>query len=359
MDESPGALRPLHFMVVAAAFIVIVAGMRAAADIIVPFLLSVFIAVVVTPAFIAMRRRRVPTAIALLILVIALLAVTLFGVGVLSRSLNSFAADLPDYQDRLEDLTQTLRTWLDARDIELFDPVLADVLNPQAAVRFAGSTVTSVSSLLSNAFIILLIAIFILLEVTLLPAKVRTLPGLSEATWNRLHQIVDDVRHYTALKTVISLFTGVLVTIWLTVLGVHYPLLFGLLAFLLNYVPNIGSFIAAVPAVLLALIQHGLVMAAIVAGGYVFINVLIGNFIEPRWMGNRLGLSPLIILLSLIFWGWVLGPIGMLLSVPLTMTAKIALESSRETQWIPLLMAGSPAPRPPSRRRRAGKTRRT
>jgi predicted PurR-regulated permease PerM len=346
----------MHFMIVAAAFVIIVAGMRAAADIIVPFLLSVFIAVVATPAFIAMRRRRVPTTIALLILVALLLVVTLIGVGVLSRSLNGFAADLPQYQMSLEEQTQSLRAWLDEHDIELFAPVLGDTLNPQAAVRFAGSTVTAMSGLLSNAFIIILIAIFILLEVTLLPAKVRSLPGLSDETWKRLNEIVDDVRRYMALKTLISLATGALVATFLAALGVNYALLFGLLAFVLNYVPNIGSFIAAIPAVLLALVQFDVVYALVVAGGYVFINVIIGNVVEPRFLGNRLGLSPLIILLSLIFWGWVLGPVGMLLSVPLTMTTKVALEGSRETRWIPLLMAGSPAlPKPETRRNAGGK----
>ena len=127
------------------------------------------------------------------------------------------------------------------------------------------------------------------------------------------------------------------------VLGVDYPILMGFLAFMLNYVPNVGSFIAAIPGVLLAFIEFGPGWAAVTAIGYVAINVTVGNVLEPRLMGRGLGLSPLVILISMIFWGWVLGPVGMLLSVPLTMIAKIALESANETRWIALLM-GSQSP---------------
>ncbi|HAY38324.1 MAG TPA: hypothetical protein DCY53_02645, partial [Desulfobacteraceae bacterium] len=117
-----------------------------------------------------------------------------------------------------------------------------------------------------------------------------------------------------------------------------YAVLWGLLAFFLNYVPNIGSIIAAIPAILLALIQLGFVKSIIVAGGFVVINLVVGNVIEPRFMGRGLGLSTLVVFLSLLFWGWVLGPVGMLLSVPLTMTAKIALDSREETRWLAILL---------------------
>ncbi len=135
-----------------------------------------------------------------------------------------------------------------------------------------------------------------------------------------------------SIKTSTSLLTGVSVSICLGLIGVDYPVLWGLMAFLFNYVPNIGSIIAAIPAILLALIQLG-PWATFWAGlSYVLINVLVGNLIEPRYMGKGLGLSPLIVFVSLVFWGWVLGPVGMFLSIPLTMTLKIALDSSHESR---------------------------
>ena len=131
---------------------------------------------------------------------------------------------------------------------------------------------------------------------------------------------------------------GVAVWLWLWLLGVDYPILWSLLAFLLNYVPNIGSIIAAVPAVLLALVQLGPGSALWAAAGYLATNVVFGNILEPRFMGRGVGLSPLVVFLSLIFWGWVLGPVGMFLSVPLTITAKIALAASDDTRWAAVLL---------------------
>jgi len=130
------------------------------------------------------------------------------------------------------------------------------------------------------------------------------------------------------------MMTGLIIAIAMWIIGVDYPVLWGVLAFMLNFVPNIGSIIAAVPAVLLAMVQLGLPSALVVAAVYVAVNVLIGNIVEPRFMGKGLGLSTLVVFVSLVFWGWVLGPVGMLLSVPLTITVKLALDSKPETQWL-------------------------
>ena len=191
-------------------------------------------------------------------------------------------------------------------------------------------------------FIVVLVAIFILLEGSALPDKVSRLPGFSSAAWARLSQIVADLRRYMFLKTVMSLLTGALVALWLLLLGVDFAILLGMLAFALNYIPVIGSIVAALPGILLAFIEFGLGTGVITAVGYVVINVGIENGIEPRYLGNGLGLSPLVVIVSVLFWGWVLGPMGMLLSVPLTMSLKIALESDEGTRWLAVLH-GRPA----------------
>jgi predicted PurR-regulated permease PerM len=132
--------------------------------------------------------------------------------------------------------------------------------------------------------------------------------------------------------------TGLTAWIITSTIGLDFALLWGMLAFLLNYVPTIGSIIAAVPAVLLALVQLGVGEATATAIGYVAINVVFGVILEPRWMGYGVGISPLVVFTGLIFWGWVFGPVGMLLSVPLTMTLKLALESDNRTRWIAILL---------------------
>ena len=181
-----------------------------------------------------------------------------------------------------------------------------------------------------------------LLEASGLPRKLLALSGGSPLLMEQAERIRDAINRYMSLKTALSILTGLLVTLLLRALGVDYAILWGLLATFFNFVPNIGSIIAAVPAVLLALIQFGPSTALLTAGGYLIINVSIGNFLEPRIMGRGLGLSTLVVFLSLVFWGWVLGPVGMLLSVPLTMIVKITLENFEQTHWIAVLLSANP-----------------
>jgi predicted PurR-regulated permease PerM len=148
----------------------------------------------------------------------------------------------------------------------------------------------------------------------------------------------DSVQRYLLIKTLVSLATGFVVGIALTILGVDYAILWAVIAFLLNYIPNIGSIIAAVPPMLIAMIQLGPMSSLLVAGLYIVINTIFGNVVEPRYMGRSLGLSTLVVFVSLVFWGWVFGPVGMLLSIPLTMVVKIALENSDRNRWLAVLL---------------------
>ena len=151
-------------------------------------------------------------------------------------------------------------------------------------------------------------------------------------------QFMTLLNKYLAIKTLVSAATGVIAALWLLYLGVDFPLVLGLLAFLLNYIPTLGSIIAAVPAVILAFMQFGPGMAGITALGYVAMNVGLGNVLEPRLQGRGLGLSPMVVFLSLIFWGWLLGLVGILLAIPLTMTAKLAFEETPRYQWLAILL---------------------
>jgi len=215
--------------------------------------------------------------------------------------------------------------------------------NSEKILNLVSSAASTVGVLLGNTFLIVLIAIFLLLEAAFLPKKIRNLPGMTDETWARLTASVESVRSYMGLKTALSLLTGFLCWVVLVYMGVEYAILFGLLAFILNYVPNIGSLIAAVPAVLIAWLgagpeENALIKGGIVLAGYIVINTVIGNVIEPKVLDSGLGLSASIIVITMVFWGWVLGTVGMLLSVPLTMIAKIALEAGSNTEWIGAMM---------------------
>ena len=353
-------LRIQSVLLAAAAFVVVVAGLRAASALVNPFLLAVFIAVISTPLIFWLEARRIPRGVALFAVILAVVGV-LFGLSVVvGASVNDFTNDLPRYTERLKGQFGSLVETLRGLGIDLpqdRDGVL-DHVNPAWVLELAGQLFNGFGVVLANAFLILLTVVFILLEAASFSGKLYAIARNAHLTRASVDAFTGTVRRYLAIKSLMSLGTGAAVWIWLTLLGVDYPVLWGLLAFLLNYVPNIGSIIAAVPAVLLALVQLGPAAAAWSAAGYLAINVVFGNVLEPRFMGRGVGLSPLVVFLSLIFWGWVLGPVGMFLSVPLTITAKIALAASDETRWAAVLLgtggeaasgastdlAGQPAP---------------
>ena len=321
-----------------AAFVVVIAGMSAAKVILVPFLLAAFIAIISAPPLFWLQRKGLPTWLSLLIVVLGVLLIVLLVAGLVGTSVRDFSKDLPVYEAKLRQQTTLIMGLLEKLGVDTSGLALTEIFNLGAAMKLVATLLNSLGNVLTNGFLILMTVIFMLMEASSFPAKLRRVLGGPESSLARFDTFIDNVKHYMAIKTLISFATGTFVAIWLAIIGVNYAMLWGLLAFALNYVPNIGSIIAAVPAVLLAIIQLGILKALVAAAGYVGINIIMGNFLEPRFMGRGLGLSTLVVFLSLLFWGWVLGPVGMLLSVPLTMTAKIALESRDDTRWIAVLL---------------------
>lgn len=322
-----------------ACFIIIVAGMKAAATIVVPFLLSAFIAILCAPLVNTLTSKRIPMWLALTIVVGSIGIAGTLVITILSNSIQSFAIQLPGYQARLEGQVNALVVWLDGRGINWYTAELKQYFNPGMALGFVGTVFNGLGNLLAKSFLIFLTVMFLLMEGVTLKDKLLLINGntADDQAW-QIQAFLQSINKYMAIKSITSLATGMLVGLWVWVLGLDYPLLWGLLAFLLNYIPNIGSIIAAVPAVLLALVTDGPIIALWVAVGYLLINTLVGNIIEPTFLGDRLGLSSLVVFLSLAFWGWVLGTTGMFLSVPLTMVVKLALEARPETRWIAILL---------------------
>ena len=325
-------------IVIVAALIVITAGLKAAADLAVPFLLAAFIATIAATPMYWLERRGTPGWLAIT-LVMAAILVALLGVGALVvQSANAFTAKLPFYQERLTLMFSAALTWLELLGVVLSRDLLIENFNPGTAFTLAGNALAGLGAALSNSFLILLTVIFILAEATSFPRKLKDVLSRPKQSMPHFVRFAENVNRYMAIKTTVSVSTGLAVTLMLAVLGVDFPVLWGILAFMLNFVPTIGSIIAAVPAVLLALVELGPLSALLAASGYVALNIFFGNFIEPRFMGRGLGLSTLVVFLSLVLWGWVFGPVGMLLSVPLTMTAKIALEANPTTEWLARLL---------------------
>jgi predicted PurR-regulated permease PerM len=327
-----------NFLVTTAAFVIVVAGMRATESILVPFLLSVFFAIVCAPPLMWLKRKGIPTLLAVLVVVSAVLLAGLIMVALIGTSLNDLSSALPVFQESLREKMTGLLAFLGNFGINISDLGITEAFDPGIAMKLVVGMLAGLKKVLANGFFILLTVIFILLEASSFPTKLRAILTEPEESLSHFNKFINSVQHYMAIKTVFSFITGIAVAVWLFVLDVPYPLLWGLLAFLLNYIPNIGSILASVPAILLALIQLGVGKAVIVLVGYLVINIIVGNVLEPKIMGRGLGLSTLVVFLSLVFWGWVFGPVGMLLSVPLTMTVKIALDSNEDTRWISTLL---------------------
>ena len=338
METKGRTSQMARFLIVAASFVIVVAGMRAASSILVPFLLSIFIAIICAPPLFWMQRKGVPNALAVLSILVGIIVIGLLLAAFVGTSVNDFSKALPVYEKRLADIPAAVVSWLKNLGLEISGPVLTDYFDPGKAMKMAANTLAGLSGLLTNVFMILLTVIFILLEASGFPQKLRVALSNPEESLGRLGNFTESVNRYLALKTLFSLATGIFIWIWLAILGVDFALLWGLVAFLLNYVPNIGSIIAAIPAILLAFIQLGVGPALFASLGYVIVNVVFGSILEPKFMGRGLGLSTLVVFLSLVFWGWVLGPVGMVLSVPLTMIVKIAMESNEDTRWIAVML---------------------
>ncbi|MDZ7624400.1 MAG: AI-2E family transporter [Ignavibacteriaceae bacterium] len=330
--------KSFQVMVILASFVIIVAGMQAAESIVVPFLLSLFIAIIALPPYLWLQQKKVPRGIALIIIILVFLAF-IFLIGLLiGTSIADFSSKLPFYEQKLQEQTQAVIAWLREKEFIESDFEISSAFNPGVILKIVGDTFNQVSNLFANGFLILLTVIFIMLEEVSLPVKIKKMVSNPEQSLSRIQSVSQNINKYIAIKTAISLVTGLLVYFLLLIIGVDYPLLWAVLAFALNFIPTIGSIIALIPPVLLTIIQFGFGKALIVLVGFVIINTIMGNILEPKFMGKGLGLSTLVVFLSLIFWGWVLGPIGMLLSVPLTITIKIALDSSEETRWLSILL---------------------
>ena len=340
--ETSGA----RFLLVAAALVVVVAGLKLGAPILLPFALALFLAVMSLPITFWLQRHVPPW---LSIVLTVLVTMTVFSVLILLavQSFSELQPRLPGYQESLERLGASgiewvrENEWLGSPAVDRY--LTMDVIEAGAVFDFLGGAVRQAGSFLGSTFLIFLMMIFMLSEATVFPFKLRSILGPKIGDGRRMTKVIGEVQVYLGIKTVVSLITGLLIGMWAWLLDLDFPVLLGLIGFVLNYVPTIGSILAVIPALFLSMVQMGNPgHALLVLAGYLFINMVFGNIIEPNFMGRRLGLSTLVVILSLIFWAWVWGPIGALLAVPLTMVVKIMLENTQDLKWVAVLLDKSP-----------------
>ncbi len=351
LDRQPG----LRFLFTLAIGVVLIQGLRFGAPIVLPVALAAFLAVICLPIVLWLQHRGIPLLLAIPLTVLALACV--FGLLILVGT-----QQIPELQKLLlaqgEAIEPVLDEWLlkveDRFGLPEEGGIRATVLgftDISTLASLATGATTWALSVVSSIFLVFLLLAFALGEAAVFPRKLAAIVGDAVASNERLNAIVDEVQGYLVIKTLISLATGAVLGLWTWAMGLELPLLLGLIAFILNYVPTIGSVIASIPALALALIQvdaagvfagFDLQRTLIVGLGYVAVNIILGNWLEPTLMGRRLGLSTMVVVLSLVFWGWLWGPIGAVLSVPLTMVVKIMLENTTDLKWVAVLLDKAP-----------------
>lgn len=323
-----------------AALVVILAGLHVAAPIIVPLLLATAFAIAFQPMSDLLRRRRVPTFVASVVTVLVVLCV-LGGLGTLAAvAVSDLVSQAPRYADQISGQWEGLVAWLDRRGLGSLAEGIATANFGGRAAQIVQGIAVWLSGAASDLFTVLLLTVFLQLETVMLRRKLELITvhqGMSQA-----RRVFESVQRYLRVKFVLACMNGLLLGTWCWLWGVSNPLLWGVAAFALNFIPILGSLLAAIPPILLGLVEGGFGTAIGVAAGYVAVNVAVDNMLEPRLMGRTLDLSPLVLLVSLLSWGLLLGPTGALLSFPLTVAMRLACEQHPDLRWIAVLLAAKP-----------------
>ena len=338
MDKQNLAQRQNSPALNVAAFIIIIAGMLYAAALINSLLLALFISIICAHPIHWLTKKGVAQSLAILIVFFGIIATFFIFGEMIGKSLSSFSENAPLYEQNLREMGAGFSKLIENSGFDISNDKMTELLNPGKVMGLTAGILGQLGGFMGNTLTIIFLVLFLLMEVDSLGVKIKAVAKNQSSSFTYLNVIGKSIRHYLSIKTLTSLITGVLIWVGLKIIGLDYAILWALIAFLLNYIPTFGSIIAAVPAILFSLIQlkfGGVVETLIV---FTAVNLIIGNVVEPRMMGVGLGLSTFVVFFSLLFWGFVLGTIGMFLSVPLTMAIKIMLEQNPKTKGIAIFL---------------------
>jgi predicted PurR-regulated permease PerM len=336
----------LRVMLLLAALIVVFVGMRLAAPILDPILFAVVLALLFSPIYGWLRQHRVPTPLALVIMLVGLSVLFLAIAGIVGVSIVRFSGDIGSYTSKLNGQLDNVQNLTKSLGVSKAD--LHKALSPSALTGAIGAVLGGVADFLSNLFLILIIVLFLLAEGPAMMARLRASTGEDHPQVARLTLFGRSVVRQLGLRAIVNLATATGVVLLLFVLRVDFPLMWGILAFFLSFIPWIGLPLAVAPAVVLALAEHGVTSAVLVIIGVTVINILAENALSPMLMGRGLSISPTVLFIGFIFWAWLLGGPGAFLAAPLTIFLILMLGTFPETQWLANVMGmGGPDPDAP------------
>jgi len=341
MTTNSNFSKTLLFLIGVAALGIAVITMAEYAYLINAVFLGIIIVVIAAPMLYWLQDKGLPDWLAFVITLLVLITIGVAFVLFLDISVDQLAAAVPTYVEQAESLQASMESMLSGLGVDTANiQSVLDLIDPAQLLTVIVDILSGISEAVSNLVVVVLVAAFLLAEAMGLRANASRQLSLGQARLARVSQFIHDLREYVVITLRLGLVTGALVTILLLILGVDFPLMWGVLALLLNFIPTIGIWIAMIPPIILALLEFGLTKALIVLVGYLLIDALIENVAKPKFLGEGLNLAPVTIILSLIFWAAVLGPLGALLAVPLTLAVKeLVLAADEDSRGLAELMS--------------------
>jgi len=346
----------LQLLIGLAALTLIFLGIQAAADIVNTIFLAIVFAIVFAPLLPWLVSKGAPNWLAFVI-VIAIIGASIGGLILLIAVAGSrFISALPTYRDAYEQQTSELSAWLQGYGIDLSASILSSIFDPTKLINTIVNLFSSIGNVFVSVVFMVIVLAYMLLEANRFPRKLRKEYGHHLTFMANLDRFNYDVRRFMIINTAMGALIGILDVILFLILGVPFPILWGVISFLFNYIPTIGFWLALIPPFILTWLSVGPEAALIVFLGYWFINGGIQNFVQPKVMGDGVDLSPLVVFVSFLIWASVLGPVGAIMAVPLTLFVKdLILSNTEETRGLAFLFGASQAEESPSSKETATK----
>jgi AI-2 transport protein TqsA len=334
----------IRSLIVGACLVVLIAGMRAASPFLSPLLFALFLAVLLSPPYQRLLRRGIPTWLTVSLMVTAVMLVGIGLLALLWLSMAQLRDNLFLYANRLLELRSNTERLLTEFGLDAPTLLTQEIFNRQWLISSAARLVANLGTIITTGFFVLVTTVFFLLQSTHLAERLRREYGPDNPLHGQVVQVAQGVARFFAIRVRVNLVVAALITVWLLALGVDLAILWGILAFFLSFIMYVGLAVAAMPPALLALAESGPLYALLVIIGVTVINVGIENVVAPSWMGQGLNLAPVVALASLVFWAWVLGPLGLIIGIPATVIVVAVLASNPDTHWLLVLFTMDAAP---------------
>jgi AI-2 transport protein TqsA len=340
-ENGTGLLNgPLRLLLPLACAVIVIVGMRYGSAILSPIFMAMFIVMGLSPILNWLRRKGAPPWATLVIVLVGFVVIALVFVGIMAGSLAQLDSKLPVYRQSLSDMTAGVQAWFAGHGMDV-SGLLSGKLSPATIMNFASSMIVRVINSLTSAVLMILIVVFMIAQVYSFPRKLYERLNLSRTFDRAFHEFGEVTRSYLFTLTWINALSAVITTVVYFAFGVDFALLWGVVFFVLSYIPNIGFVLSVIPPFFVTLLEFDFKRAAIVVIIVIFFNALVNNAVTPRFMSRRTGISTLAVFLSLVVWSWVLGAVGALMAVPLTLMVKLLfLDSFESTRKISMFIEG-------------------